>query len=229
MADIETYSQAKYPTWVIKIGGSLLGSPTLAKWLAAIVQNSHGNVIIVPGGSVFADAVREAQTRSGIDDAGAHRLALKAMDQFGLLMAAMNKALVPVNSDEAITACVLQKQPMVWLPSQMLMVDSTISNNWQTTSDSLSAWLANYLGAEHLILVKSASLMRYQSDNNQNNHVMVEQLMNDGVVDGALVSFIAGQSYQTWVMHKVDCALFKTGLKAQTLENNGLLVRCNTH
>jgi aspartokinase-like uncharacterized kinase len=224
MADLALNNQSKYPTWVIKIGGSLLGAPELAKWLAVIVQHSHGKVIIVPGGSIFADAVREAQIRSGIEDVDAHHLALKAMDQFGLLMDAMNKALMTVDSESAIAAGALQKRPMVWLPSDMLMAEQTIPNNWDTTSDSLSAWLANQLGAEHLILVKSASLTSYQS-----NHVMVEQLMNDALVDGGLVDFMAGQLYQTWVMHKGDAGLFNTRFEVKTLEKHGLLIHSNTH
>ena len=67
--------------WVVKLGGSLLGSPELKQWLDTLVTHSDGRVLIVPGGSLFADAVREAQAVSGVDDVLAQRLALLAMDQ----------------------------------------------------------------------------------------------------------------------------------------------------
>ncbi|MFM2396170.1 MAG: hypothetical protein RLZZ434_752, partial [Pseudomonadota bacterium] len=75
--------------WVIKLGGSLLGSPALAHWLSLLAKHGNGKVVIVPGGSVFADAVRQAQSLSGVSDGLAHELALLAMDQFGLLLAGM--------------------------------------------------------------------------------------------------------------------------------------------
>ncbi|HSG93628.1 MAG TPA: uridylate kinase, partial [Methylotenera sp.] len=69
--------------WVVKLGGSLLGSPELTSWLETLVKISDGKVLIVPGGGMFADAVRQAQEASLINDAVAHHLALLAMDQFG--------------------------------------------------------------------------------------------------------------------------------------------------
>jgi len=80
--------------WVVKLGGSLLGSPELPRWLDTLVQVSDGKVVIVPGGGIFADAVREAQKLAHVSDATAHHLALCAMDQFGLLLAGMNPSLV---------------------------------------------------------------------------------------------------------------------------------------
>jgi aspartokinase-like uncharacterized kinase len=44
--------------WVVKLGGSLLGSPELPRWLDTLVKISDGKVLIVPGGGMFADAVR---------------------------------------------------------------------------------------------------------------------------------------------------------------------------
>ena len=58
--------------WVIKLGGSLLGSPALKYWLDALNSFSDGQVVIVPGRGLFADAVRESQLLTGVDDATAH-------------------------------------------------------------------------------------------------------------------------------------------------------------
>jgi aspartokinase-like uncharacterized kinase len=106
--------------WVVKIGGSLLGSPELSQWLNTLVKISDGKVLIVPGGSIFADAVREAQQRAHIDDATAHHLALLAMDQFGLLLAGMNVNLVTASSELEIAERGWQHRGIVWLPSRMI-------------------------------------------------------------------------------------------------------------
>ena len=112
--------------WVIKIGGSLLGSPELERWLTLFAKFSDGQIIIVPGGGLFADAVREAQKLSKISDACAHRLAVLAMDQFGLLLANMNTDLATARNEMELDERTWQHRCIVWLPSQMVLADDTI-------------------------------------------------------------------------------------------------------
>ena len=209
--------------WIIKIGGSLLGSPELLRWLEVLVKFSKGHVIIVPGGGLFADAVREAQKLTNASDAVAHQLALLAMDQFGLLLAGMNDGLVTASSELEIAERGWQHRAMVWLPSQMILADQSIPQNWQVTSDSLSAWLANKLGAEQLILVKSKSLISYQKEN-----VCHPQLLaDDDLIDSQLMHYIAGKKYQTWLLHKADYSVFDEGLNLMNLQQRGLLIHTN--
>ncbi len=209
--------------WIVKIGGSLLGSPELSRWLEVLVKFSKGHVIIVPGGGLFADAVREAQKLTNASDAVAHQLALLAMDQFGLLLAGMNDGLVTASSELEIAERGWQHRAMVWLPSQMILADQSIPQNWQVTSDSLSAWLANKLGAEQLILVKSKSLISYQKEN-----VCHPQLLaDDDLIDSQLMHYIAGKKYQTWLLHKADYSVFDEGLNLMNLQQRGLLIHTN--
>ena len=209
--------------WIVKIGGSLLGSPELSRWLEVLVKFSKGHVIIVPGGGLFADAVREAQNLTNASDAIAHKLALLAMDQFGLLLAGMNDGLVTASSELEIAERGWQHRAMVWLPSQMILVDQSIPQNWQVTSDSLSAWLANKLGAEQLILVKSKSLISYQKES-----VCYPQLLaDDELIDSQLMHYIAGKKYQTWLLHKADYSVFDEGLNLMNLQQRGLLIHTN--
>ena len=209
--------------WIVKIGGSLLGSPELSRWLEVLVKFSKGHVIIVPGGGLFADAVREAQKLTNASDAVAHQLALLAMDQFGLLLAGMNDGLVTASSELEIAERGWQHRAMVWLPSQMILVDQSIPQNWQVTSDSLSAWLANKLAAEQLILVKSKSLISYQKEN-----VCHPQLLaDDDLIDSQLMHYIAGKKYQTWLLHKADYSVFDEGLNLMNLQQRGLLIHTN--
>ena len=46
-------------------------------------------VLVVPGGGPFADAVRALDAQVGLGDDVAHALALRAMDQLGVLLAPM--------------------------------------------------------------------------------------------------------------------------------------------
>ena len=210
--------------WIVKIGGSLLGSPELPRWLEVLVKFSKGHVIIVPGGGLFADAVREGQKLTNASDAVAHQLALLAMDQFALLLAGMNDGLVTASSELEIAECGWQHRAMVWLPSQMILADQSIPQNWQVTSDSLSAWLANKLGAEQLILVKSKSLISYQKESVCHSQLLVD----DGLIDSQLMRYITGKKYQTWLLNKADCSVFEEGFNLMNLQQRGLLIYTNS-
>lgn len=204
--------------WVVKLGGSLLGSPELPRWLDTLVKISDGKVLIVPGGSVFADAVREAQGISQINDAVAHHLALLAMDQFGLLLTGMNPGLVTASSELEIAERGWQHRGIVWLPSHMVMADETIPKNWQVTSDSLSAWIANKIGSEHLVLVKSKAISNYSRISSS------QSLISDGLIDSAFVEFSKASDFQTWVLNKSDYDVFSDGLDLAKLKQLAVTV-----
>jgi len=206
--------------WVIKLGGSLLGAPELAHWLDILVKFSNGKVVIVPGGGLFANSVREAQQLSNVSDEVAHQLALLAMDQFGLLLAGLNPELVTASSELELAERGWQHRGIVWLPSKMAMIDSSIPKNWQVTSDSLSAWLANKLGAEQLILVKSNPLISYQKE----APTALQHLVDDEVIDSQFVNFSAGKNFQAWALNKSEYTIFEHGFSVQKLLGKGLLI-----
>jgi aspartokinase-like uncharacterized kinase len=206
--------------WVIKLGGSLLGSPALPHWLSLLAKHGNGKVVIVPGGSVFADAVRQAQSLSRMSDGLAHELALLAMDQFGLLLAGMQPDLVTATNELEIAERGWQHRAVVWLPSQMVLADATVEQSWRVTSDSLSAWLANKLAADQLLLIKSVDLGSYQ----QSQAALAKALLDDGVVDACFLDGIAGQRYQTRLLNRDDYTVFEQGLYTQGLQEKARLL-----
>jgi aspartokinase-like uncharacterized kinase len=208
------------PLWVIKLGGSLLGSAALPHWLSLLAKHGNGKVVIVPGGSVFADAVRQAQKMTGVSDVLAHELALLAMDQFGLLLAGMQPGLVTAANELEIAERGWQHQTVVWLPSQMVLADSAVEQSWRVTSDSLSAWLASKLAADQLLLVKSVDLSPYQ----HGRAGLAKAMLDDGVVDACFIDGIAGQPYQTRLLNKNDYVLFEQGLCTQVLQEKARLL-----
>lgn len=143
---------------VVKLGGSLAAAGTLASWLAIAIEHGGGRAVIVPGGGVFADAVREAQRRDGFSDLAAHRMAILAMEQYAWLMLDRAPALVACASLSEIGAALAGGNVALWLPSRMVLADPQVAASWQVTSDSLAAWLARRLEAKRLVLVKSAPM-----------------------------------------------------------------------
>jgi len=205
--------------WVIKIGGSLLGSVELPHLLALIAMYGNGQVVIVPGGGVFAEAVRDAQRQTNISDAAAHQLAILAMDQFGHLLAAMSLNLVTASSELEISEYSSQHKGIIWLPSKMTLAEADIPQNWQLTSDSLSAWLANKLGAQQLVLVKSKSLSTYEKSTS------VKTLIEDELVDSEFPAIAVGKSYSSWVLNKADYAVFDSGFHEEKLTKKAKLIK----
>lgn len=206
--------------WVVKLGGSLLGSPELAHWLDTFVKISDGKVLIVPGGSIFADAVRHAQQSSQVNDAIAHHLALLAMDQFGLLLAGMHPGLVTASSELEIAERGWQHRAIVWLPSRMVLADENIPKNWQVTSDSLSAWVAKKIGSEQLVVVKSKDLSNYQ----KSTSAAMQTLIADGVVDHAFAEFCTNTNAVIWLLNKADYPVFEHGLDLDRLQKHAITV-----
>ena len=204
--------------WVVKLGGSLLGSPEQLKRLEVLTRHGDGKIVIVPGGGIFADAVRASQKLSNSSDAVAHKMAVMAMDQYAILMTGLNPALVSAESELEIAERGWQHRAVVWMPSKMVCADGAIPANWQVTSDSLAAWLASCLNAQHLILVKS---QRPTAD-----QISLERLIKDGMVDEHFGDFTAGQNFRTWIVGKQDHTAFNDGISQEKLDMAGLPVRC---
>jgi 5-(aminomethyl)-3-furanmethanol phosphate kinase len=197
--------------WVVKVGGSLLGTPELKYWLDIIAKYSDGKFIIVPGGGLFADAVREAQQKTAISDACAHVLAAMAMDQYGMLLASLNASLATAHTEMEIDERTWQHRGIVWIPSQMVLADDSITKNWDATSDSIAAWLANKLSTEHLVLLKS---MQPEA-----RVLNVSEITKMGLVDTDFAAFVTQQPYKTWVLGKDQYAAFADGVSLEKLQN----------
>jgi aspartokinase-like uncharacterized kinase len=127
---------------VIKIGGSALGS--------RIEIPADGRILIVPGGGPFADTVREVDSQFGLGDDAAHWAAILAMDQYAYALAALVRGARVVHSPESHGLPVLA--PFKWL-----LETDPLPHSWDVTSDSISAWVAQEVGAKRLLLVKPVS------------------------------------------------------------------------
>jgi 5-(aminomethyl)-3-furanmethanol phosphate kinase len=142
---------------VVKLGGSLASKPQRSAWLDTLV-NWGGPLLLVPGGGPFADCVRKAQSAMGFDDVTAHRLALIAMGQYGIALAAYSGAFALAKTLDDIELALARGKIPVWLPEKMALAAPDVPASWEVTSDSLAAWLAGLLGARRLLLLKSLDL-----------------------------------------------------------------------
>ncbi len=165
---------------VVKLGGSLAESMRLASILE-IVAAARQPLVVVPGGGAFADAVRRAQADFGFSDAAAHRMALLAMHQTGLMLAALNPRLKPVESITEIKRALAGTPIPVWLPLKLAQSDRRVPADWSTTSDGLAARLAERLGRAPVVLVKSCRIKAGTS---------LAVLAREGIVDATFKAIV---------------------------------------
>ena len=194
--------------WVIKLGGSLLSSGSLKEWLSIIVEHGAGKVVIVPGGGIFADQVRNAQQKLKFDYKAAHQMALLAMEQYAHLLQSYAPDLSLSDSIEEIEKAISLNQVPVWLPFKMINPCQDVSINWNLTSDSLAIWLADKLNVEHTMLVKSVS-----ASNTDYGNAKARQLSESEMVDKDFPEFVKKSESAIWWLDKTELNVLGNLLK----------------
>jgi aspartokinase-like uncharacterized kinase len=134
------------------VGGGLLrdeGLEGLGRACAEATEiAAHRPVLVVPGGGPFADAVRAVDEQVGLDDATAHALALRAMDQLGVLL----RRLLPV---ELLAELVAPRGLALLQAAPAFAGRPDVPESWTVTSDSLAVLAAAAIGADEAVLLKS--------------------------------------------------------------------------
>ena len=187
--------------WVVKLGGSLASTPELKKWLQVLAVHGRGRVIIVPGGGPFADQVRIAQQQWGFDDATAHKMAILAMEQYGLMLSRIETDLVVVHSLTDIKKALSSQRLALWFPAKMLFDSSELPLTWDITSDSIAAWLATKTNATNLLLVKHQA-----SEINKSN---LDDLQMSGAVDSGFKQLLLDACFHVSILGKSDSDAFR--------------------
>jgi len=139
---------------VLKIGGSLAEYPAslekLCEELASFAKDHE--ILVVPGGGKFADAVRDFDETHGLSNTVAHKMAVLAMDQFGLFLSDITPNSYVSYSLEKVRNSPKGKLP-IFLPSRFIFRNDPLESSWNVTSDSITAYIAGMLRADKLILV----------------------------------------------------------------------------
>jgi 5-(aminomethyl)-3-furanmethanol phosphate kinase len=140
---------------VVKVGGSLAAYPeklrALCKKLSEVSEKHK--LVILPGGGEFADTVRILDKRFSLSGSLSHRMAILAMDQYGLLLSDLTPNAFPVQALEELEGFLASGKVPVFLPSRLLFNEDRLENSWDVTSDSIAVYLAAKLQVPKVFLV----------------------------------------------------------------------------
>ena len=192
----------KHNIWVVKVGGSLIGSEALQVWLRTLAAaTQQRRIVIVAGGGVFADTVRSVQRALTLSDEAAHRMAIMAMGQY-------TQALLDVLAPhvqcrlEPLDLIRVSKQSTglsLWDPSDARELCEELPRNWRVTSDTISLWLAREIAAQGLILLKFVT----PTDKSGS----ARSLANSGFVDDYFPCLLKRMQIPCWWMTAEDAHL----------------------
>jgi 5-(aminomethyl)-3-furanmethanol phosphate kinase len=210
---------------VVKVGGGLAreaGDGALRALCAQIARaGARHPLLVVPGGALFADTVREHDRRFGLRPQTAHRMAILAMDQFGWALA----DLIPGAERRVDLGPVRAGVVSVLLPTALLAESDPLPESWAVTSDSIAAWVAGAADAERLVLLKPvAGLFRtWPPEGEPIQRLTVDELaaLRPAGVDEHLSTALRTTGVETWVIDGNEPArlaeLLETGSTVGTL------------
>ena len=151
------------PVRVVKVGGSLFDLPDLAlrlrEWLS---RQSPAHHLLLAGGGPLADQVRQWHALSPLEEATAHWMCVDLLTVSAHLLHARLPEIPLVEDDRllcqrvGLRGCTIFG-PAVWMRhGEPKLPGTRLPPTWEVTGDSIAARLAVVLGAEELVLMKSA-------------------------------------------------------------------------
>ena len=166
---------------VVKLGGSLHHQiPEIVPLLCRSVRP----LLVVPGGGLFADAVRQERVGS----AAAHWMAIAAMEQYAWVIASHGMRTTDILAVPETTA--------VFLPYISMRKRDPLPHSWDVTSDTIAAWIAAELGIELLVL-KSVDGISLKGIIQEQVTIPIE---ND-VVDPFFIPFVLKHRIKTTIIN----------------------------
>jgi aspartokinase-like uncharacterized kinase len=189
-------------------------------------------IVVVPGGGPFADQVRLQDKRLGLSAKASHRMAILAMDQFGLLLCDLLKNAAATTTLRMAINFAGRRQLPVILPSRFPSALSSLRVSWDVTSDTIAACLAGHLRARRLILVTDVDGLftknpKKNPDAKLIRRISLEELSRSSTrtcVDKALPSQLRNSRLDTWILNGLQPERFDLLMRGETPISTRIIV-----
>ncbi len=194
---------------VIKIGGSLIGNArNLVHILNDYALTEDEQILIIPGGGIFADTVRMASGVYGISDEAAHWMAILAMDQYAHYLtdgtpARLVTGIVDIASIGAGASVLLVYDLLKKSESESGSTSVSgirITHTWNATSDTIAGWIASQLDATFIKATDVGGILR---DGVELSEITASELitMGETCVDPELPGLLLSRSMDCRVVN----------------------------
>lgn len=164
---------------VVKVGGSVAEfADKLFEDLKTLAEVNSVRILVVPGGWIFAEKVRELWKRGIIDDEAAHWMAVECMDVYGYYLSRFAQPVIPEGFED-----LLKELPSVGvlIPGKLLRNYDELPHSWDVTSDSIAVWVARNTGAERVI--KATDVEGLIADGRVISRISASKLRSETCVD----------------------------------------------
>ncbi|HJJ55832.1 MAG TPA: uridylate kinase [Methanocorpusculum sp.] len=177
--------------YVVKIGGSLINVAT--RVIHELIKTKKP-ILIVPGGSIFANTVRSVNVT---DNTAAHWMAIASMDQYGWYLSTLN------NNEhiDTETRCVIPNTGIkVLLPYKIMRENDPLPHTWDVSSDTIAAWIAFKLKCP-LILIKSVDGIITNPLNPPITDITGKNPIQTDIIDSYCWQFVNKHNIQTTIVN----------------------------
>ncbi len=130
---------------MVKIGGSCSSHlQDIIPDLKECADHADVAILIIPGGWIFADMVRDME----LDNTTAHWMAVKAMDLYGHYISSFGiDTIEPYQFGIDVSGVNVN----VLLPYRLVRAYNELPHSWEVTSDSIALWVAYKMGFKEII------------------------------------------------------------------------------
>jgi len=191
---------------VLKVGGSLAEDPSRLKRLCqelSVLAEAY-RILIVPGGGEFADTVRRIDKVYGLSNTAAHKMAILAMDQYGLFLSDIIPNSIVCYALDEVGNCAKGKVP-IFLPSQHMFREDPLEHSWDVTSDTIAAYIADRLDAKKLILVTDVDGIFSDDPKKSSSIKLIQEVSAEELQDWNKRTSVDKTSPKTLLQSNRDC------------------------
>lgn len=143
---------------VLKLSGHLIKYNEIIKETLNNLKHlsTLASFVIIPGGSVFADNVRELQGKMQFSDDIAHWLAIKAMEMYGAYIASLDGSNIVAEAHDLLETYEVMRRGKipVLMPYRIIREHDELPHEWSVTSDSIAVFIAGLLKANMIVFAK---------------------------------------------------------------------------
>jgi len=164
---------------VVKVGGSVV---EFAEQLFGHLQDlskAGKTILVIPGGWIFAEKVRELWRKGTINDETAHWMAVECMDVYGYYLSRFAQPVIPESFHELLED--LKPGVQVLIPGKLVRNHDELPHSWEITSDSIAIWVAGKIGAGTII--KATDVDGLMIDGKIVSRISASQLRNETCID----------------------------------------------